>query len=651
MRDPTSSFSFTNYLHSKNRLAAYINREANIPSRREWSAYLAWAAKRMSHAVHYGEEVVTVEPVSGAELATTSSHKVVEEVENSDRGSIRMLRVTSRKIATGELTIRLARNITVAVGGVPRVPNQLLNIYQQYHHYLLPSQRKEYSRIVHSGSYLPSLAQLEPKLREVEVSRSSTRQQPLRFVVVGGGQSSCEMALHLRKTFPTAHVALVFRASALVPSDDSAFVNAVAFDPERTDVFWKRNESQRLAWLAEYRRTNYSVVRSDVLNELHTAVYDQTIEHEQPWPNAEGPQTGSLTVLPNTQIDEASLLDDNDGHETIQLRFSSTKGQRDNVIREWKARTQKVDALFLGTGFERRPTAMKFLEELQSYFPLLDEDATEKKRALGFAGEREGSTWTRPARGAGENGDEEEEDDDEEGLNDEEKLQLEYKRHRTRGITRDYRLVSYLSDAFKQAPPPSSPTGQCSSSSPSLSASIASATRRVSQLTTQSSVSSSRNSSRDSSKVGSPANTRRGSAAVSETASSRSSVTLHDEDGNATLRTAAAVAGASSGEKGSDSPAFEANMYFLGGNEATHGLSDSLLSIVAHRAGELTKSLLAQHELQTRNSRRTSEVAPSSTTLKINASSAQEANLLAKTLAQKLAVDPTLVAEQPNQTL
>jgi hypothetical protein len=36
----------------------------------------------------------------------------------------------------------------------------------------------------------------------------------------------------------------------------------------------------------------------------------------------------------------------------------------------------------------------------------------------------------------------------------------------------------------------------------------------------------------------------------------------------------------------------EPALYVLGGNEATHGLSDSLLSIVAHRAGELSTSLL-----------------------------------------------------------
>lgn len=631
MRDPTSSFSFTNYLHSKNRLAAYINKEANIPSRREWSAYLAWAADRMSHAVSYGEEVITVEPVTTTELATlgfqSKDNKPVEE----DDESIRLLRVTSRKIATGDLTVRLARNITVAVGGLPKVPHQLVDIYQQYNHHLLPSQQRMQSRIIHSGTYLPSLAQLEPKLREAESRRSSTR--PLRFVVVGGGQSSCEMSLHLRKTFPTAHVALVFRASALVPSDDSPFVNAVAFDPDRTDVFWKRNESQRMAWLAEYRRTNYSVVRSDVLNELHTAVYDQDIDHERPWPNAEGPQTGSLTVLPSTQIDEASLLEVQE-EETIQLRFSSTKGQRDNVAKEWRAKTQKVDALFLGTGFERRPRAMKFLEELHSYFPLLDEDASEKKRALGFGQEREGSLWARV---------DEDDEDEQQECDEDEQQQLEYQRHRTRGITRDYRLVSYLSDAFKQAPLPATPTT-------SLSSSIASSSRRVSQLTSLSSASS-RNSSRDSSNVSSPSVTRRGSAAVSEPSSSRSSVTLHDDDGTAlnTGRTSCAATG------GKKAVSFEANMYFLGGNEATHGLSDSLLSIVAHRAGELTRSLLVQQQLQTRNASSgisSSARDPNAAKIKIQHEdgSIEEAKLLAKNLARKLSVEPGFALEaQPQQ--
>lgn len=90
LRNPCSPFTFLSYLHSQNRLPAFINRGTIIPSRREFADYLAWAAaevaRRASVDVVYNEEVIAISKVSinGQEL----------------------IEVTSRRSPSGEITRR-----------------------------------------------------------------------------------------------------------------------------------------------------------------------------------------------------------------------------------------------------------------------------------------------------------------------------------------------------------------------------------------------------------------------------------------------------------------------------------------------------------------------------------------------------------------
>lgn len=544
MRDPTSSFTFTNYLHQQGRLAAFINREASIPSRRDWSAYLHWAAKRMQDSVTYGQEVVNVEP---AEILATQPPRVQK------------WRVTLRTVATGETTTKYARNITVAVGGVPAVPDVLSEAFVA-----------NPSHLIHSSAYLPSLAKIDARLNAIQDRRleklsndqitkqqtvttesmiDKTRQQsaPLRFAVVGSGQSAAEISLHLRNTFPKAHVSLIFRASAIVPSDDSAFVNAQAFDPDRTDAFWRAGDEERKAWLKEYRRTNYSVVRSDVLNALHTEVYDQEIELGQPWPHADGPASyGKLQLRPNTQIDHIQITKDESSQEdVVKLTLRDLKYPA-VPIEGLNEEVESFDAVFFGTGFKRGPDCMPFLKPLQSLYPRLDSNVESTKASLGFANEVDSFE----ALSALQN----------------DRSSAERLRQRSRGITRDYRLVSYSSEAFTHRRDPSSTRMTPASSKPAS----------PSMLPKQINLSGTSTPRHDGDSSDSSTLADEQDDLASSLAWSRRQSIADESEENQRLR----------------GPKIDASIYFLGGNEATHGLSDSLLSIVAHRSGELTKSLL-----------------------------------------------------------
>ena len=63
LHNPTSGFSFLNYLHTKGRLERFINRKSFFPSRVEFNDYLSWAAAKLGNACAYDQRVSKIDPV------------------------------------------------------------------------------------------------------------------------------------------------------------------------------------------------------------------------------------------------------------------------------------------------------------------------------------------------------------------------------------------------------------------------------------------------------------------------------------------------------------------------------------------------------------------------------------------------------------
>src|SRR3954447_8786908 len=83
LRDPTSPFTFVNYLHKSGRLLDFTNCKTFYPSRVEFNDYLRWAAGQFSAMVEYGETFVAVEPVSSGQsvVALRVSTRTVDGTE------------------------------------------------------------------------------------------------------------------------------------------------------------------------------------------------------------------------------------------------------------------------------------------------------------------------------------------------------------------------------------------------------------------------------------------------------------------------------------------------------------------------------------------------------------------------------------------
>lgn len=228
LRNPSSRFTFLNYLHEKERLQDFINLKTFFPSRHEFNDYLAWAAAQFSDRCVYGEEIMEVLP----------------ELRG---GEVRLLRVRSRDGA-GQWHERLTRHLVVGVGGMPRIPPEFGSF-------------KDDARVLHSNQYLQAIAGHEGAQR---------------IAIVGAGQSAAEIFMDLHGRPQRPQVDLIMRARSIKPSDDSPFVNEI-FNADFTDFVFSRSGSERQELLQEFWHTNYAAPDLALIQQIFEVFYRQRV--------------------------------------------------------------------------------------------------------------------------------------------------------------------------------------------------------------------------------------------------------------------------------------------------------------------------------------------------------------------------------------
>ncbi|MBD9399193.1 lysine N(6)-hydroxylase/L-ornithine N(5)-oxygenase family protein [Pseudomonas sp. PDM11] len=236
LRNPASRFTFISYLKVCGRLEDFINLKTFFPSREEFNDYLGWAADAFAGQVHYGEEVISIEPFYNAGICAG-----VEVLSCS---------------ASGQSTRRRARNLVLGIGGVAQIPAAFTGMTD--------------SRIVHSSRYLGAL--------DAVLGDGSGKR---RVAVIGGGQSAAEIFHDLAGRYPQVEASLLVRGGSLKPSDDSPFVNEI-FNADFTDRIFAQAPEQRAQMLSEYRNTNYSVVDLELIEKIYHLFYQQKVRGQHP---------------------------------------------------------------------------------------------------------------------------------------------------------------------------------------------------------------------------------------------------------------------------------------------------------------------------------------------------------------------------------
>lgn len=194
LRNPKSDFTFLNYLHRRQRLIHFSNLGTFLPLRLEYEDYLRWCAGWFEEVVNYDQEVLDVTPEK-------SSHS----------SKIDSFLVRSKNGTTGEITKIRSKQVIIAVGGKPKVPQVLpLNHPHIYH-------SSRYARVIPS-----LLKEIEPMPHVTPNSNGNMpRTRPLHIAVIGNGQSAAEIFNDLHSRSPHAKSTLLIKGAALRPSDDS----------------------------------------------------------------------------------------------------------------------------------------------------------------------------------------------------------------------------------------------------------------------------------------------------------------------------------------------------------------------------------------------------------------------------------------------
>ncbi|MCO8165748.1 lysine N(6)-hydroxylase/L-ornithine N(5)-oxygenase family protein [Pseudomonas sp. 21LCFQ010] len=235
LRNPTSPYSFVNYLKKQDRLIDFVNLGTFYPCRLEFNDYLGWVAEQFAEQAVYGEEVTRIEP----EL---------------DNGAIHHLKLISRN-ANGQEQVRRTRSVVISTGGSPKIPTA----FEPF---------KNDPRVFHHSTYLSSVKNLP-----------CSEGKPMRIAIIGSGQSAAEAFIDLNDSFPSVKVEMILRGTALKPADDTPFVNEI-FAPQYTDLVFQQPPQDRQKLINEYHNTNYSVVDQELIERIYGILYRQKVAHQ-----------------------------------------------------------------------------------------------------------------------------------------------------------------------------------------------------------------------------------------------------------------------------------------------------------------------------------------------------------------------------------
>nr|BFD93533.1 SidA/IucD/PvdA family monooxygenase [Kitasatospora sp. Xyl93] len=242
--DPTSPWSFLNYLREQDRLFPFYFAERFQLPRREYDHYCRWAAERLANC-RFGTEVTAL------------------------RWDAPWYRVELTDTATGRRSEARARNIALGVGTRPVLPEAFAPL-------------AGHPRAFHSAEYLDRRADLAG-------ARDIT--------VVGSGQSGAEVFLDLLRRHEGDGVRLrwLTRTRALAPMEYSK-LGLEHFTPDYTRYFHGLPAPVRDALVAAQWQL-HKAASAETLAEIHDHLYERTIGRPI--------GTAPVEITPGTAVDTA----------------------------------------------------------------------------------------------------------------------------------------------------------------------------------------------------------------------------------------------------------------------------------------------------------------------------------------------------------
>ncbi|MBD3003831.1 MULTISPECIES: lysine N(6)-hydroxylase/L-ornithine N(5)-oxygenase family protein [unclassified Streptomyces] len=222
LADPTSRYSFLNYLKDIGRLYSFYIRENFYPLRTEYNNYCRWAASKLSNVRFH----TTVEAVTHGDghytLATTQGH------------------------------LYHARRLVLGTGTPPHIPGACRNLGGDF---------------IHNSRYLCTRQELQKK-------KSIT--------LVGSGQSAAEIYLDLLSEIEVHNYQLnwVTRSSRFYPLEYTKLTLEMT-SPEYIDYFHALPEDTRYR-LAASQKGLFKGIDADLINKIFDLLYEKSVQGPVP---------------------------------------------------------------------------------------------------------------------------------------------------------------------------------------------------------------------------------------------------------------------------------------------------------------------------------------------------------------------------------
>lgn len=246
MADPTSPYSFVNWLKHTGRLYPFYIRESFYALRTEYDAYCRWAAGRLPN-LRWNHEVVAIE------------HDAADDVYV----------VRAMRTDTGEESEVRARHVVLGVGTRPIVPDALCGLD---------------GPVIHSAEYLD-------RRDELRASGSIT--------IVGSGQSAAEIYRDLIEGARDGGYRLdwITRSPRFFPMEYTKLTLELT-SPEYTDHFHGLPLGIR-QHLGREQRSLYKGISGELIDDIYDTLYRLS---------ADGPVP--TTLLTDTEVTAAEWRDD-----------------------------------------------------------------------------------------------------------------------------------------------------------------------------------------------------------------------------------------------------------------------------------------------------------------------------------------------------
>ncbi|MFI6227614.1 lysine N(6)-hydroxylase/L-ornithine N(5)-oxygenase family protein [Micromonospora echinospora] len=223
LADPTSPYSFLNYLKESGRLYPFYIRESFFPLRREYNDYCRWAAGKLG-SLRFGQQVTSVGYADGGYT------------------------VRATVVASGETVEYRARHLVLGTGTPP---------------YLPPACEGLGGDMIHNAHYLEHRDALRAK-------RSIT--------VVGSGQSAAEIYHDLLGDLDTYGYQLnwVTRSPRFFPLEYTKLTLEMT-SPDYVDYFHALPEPTRYRLESEQKNL-FKGINSDLINDIFDLLYARSLD-------------------------------------------------------------------------------------------------------------------------------------------------------------------------------------------------------------------------------------------------------------------------------------------------------------------------------------------------------------------------------------